>query len=192
LGYMLKNYNEAIERDPHWPEVWYKRAQAHHERAWYNYSLFDLLQVLRREPRHFGALNLLQDINKQKGNMQEELDSLRLLLQIMPHSQKYRERLAEIEAELIEAGGEELPVLPEQEEPKRIMSLRGQLKSLSSARLKSLSDRVSGRTDRSKLKTVMADDAGTSCEEEGYPKTKQNIELGDSERPPSEESNRKK
>jgi len=192
LGYMLKNYNEAIERDPHWPEVWYKRAQAHYERAWYNYSLFDLIQVLRREPRHFGALNLLQDINKQKGNMQEELDALRLLLQIMPHARKYKERRDELETELNEAGGEELPVVPEQEEPKRMMSLRGQLKSLSSARLKSLADRISGRIEHSKKNTDMVDTGDTTSEEEGYPKTKQNIELADTELPQTEESNRKK
>jgi len=171
LGYMLKNYNEAIERDPHWPEVWYKRAQAHHERAWYNYSLFDLIQVLRREPRHFGALNLLQDINKQKGNMQQELDTLRLLLQLMPHAQQYRERLEELETELDEAGGEELPVVPEQEEPKTIMSFPGQLRSLSSARLKSLADRVTRRIDHYKIKTDM-NDVSISGEDEGYHKTK--------------------
>jgi len=147
--------------------------------------------VLRREPRHFGALELLQDINKQKGNIQKELDTLGLLLQIMPHAQQYKERREELEKVLNGAHGEDLSVIPKQEEPTRIMPLRGQIRSLPSARLKSLVDRITRCIGHSKMKIDMVNEVNRSSEEEGYSTTKQNIELADPELQP-EEYNRKK
>jgi len=199
-GYMIKNYNEAIERDPHWPEVWYKRALAHFERnrSSHSYSLFDLQQVLRREPRHFGALNLVQYINNLEGNLEKELHALRLLMQVMPYSQKTKKRLEEVEAELNEAGGEETQAeQSEQNETDRLKSPHGKLKRHPALKFKSMLERAGELLDDSSAgnsKNIIGND--DNCGEEGYPTAQQNIELADSsdsvvsETPP-EESNGK-
>jgi len=189
-GHMMKNYNEAIERDPHWPEVWNKRALAHYERNSYDYSMFDLYQVLRREPRHFGALMLLQHINNIKGNLEKELQNLQHLMKIMPFSQSHKKRLDEIEAELNEAGGEEELSADrvEQDEPKRIKPSRGQRPNV---RLKSLSDKASELIDSGskKLKSLISDDDNGG--EKEYQKTQQKNTDPDIPSEKSEKSDRK-
>ena len=52
----IQEFTFLIEAAPEYAEGWNKRATAYYLRGEYKASLRDAHQVLRREPRHFGAL----------------------------------------------------------------------------------------------------------------------------------------
>jgi len=96
----LRHFNEAIERDPTVAEAWNRRAVCNFEANRLDSSLWDIEQVLKREPRHFGAISGKANVYKFKREPEKELEALRELLAIIPSDQTAKNRIEAIEAEL--------------------------------------------------------------------------------------------
>lgn len=69
---------------PDYVEAWNRRATLHFMRKDYRASLSDLTQVLRREPRHFGALSGLGLILQEVGDDRHALEAYRKAAEIYP------------------------------------------------------------------------------------------------------------
>lgn len=73
-----------IDQYPEFTEAWNRRATAHYIARDYTKSLADIQQVLKREPRHFGALAGMGLIYQQQGKKQKALSAFRRALAIHP------------------------------------------------------------------------------------------------------------
>ena len=77
--------DNIIILNPDFAEGWNKRATAHYLRGEYRASLADIVETLRREPRHFGALWGQAGIMRQLGEHRRALGVLNRLSAICPH-----------------------------------------------------------------------------------------------------------
>jgi tetratricopeptide (TPR) repeat protein len=75
----------VIEIRPQYVEAWDQRATVFFLKKDYASALADLRQVLRREPRHFGALFGLGAIMQDVGDDKEALDAYRRAYALHPH-----------------------------------------------------------------------------------------------------------
>jgi tetratricopeptide (TPR) repeat protein len=87
-----KNYDLAIKLlsaviaiNPNYVEAWNERATVYYEKDDIGHALSDLGEVLRREPRHFGALSGLGLILQEIGDDKHALEAYRKALAIDPH-----------------------------------------------------------------------------------------------------------
>jgi tetratricopeptide (TPR) repeat protein len=69
---------------PDYAEGWNMRATAHFLNGAYDKSLADIVETLKREPRHFGALAGRALIYQSQGKREEALESIRQALDIHP------------------------------------------------------------------------------------------------------------
>mgnify|MGYP005745108405 CR=1 FL=1 len=80
----LKLFSDVITEDPNWAEAWNKRATLLFLMGNYDASLKDIEQVLILEPRHFGAISGLVQINIILKEYKQALKNLDYVLKIHP------------------------------------------------------------------------------------------------------------
>lgn len=88
LDVAQKLLDAIIKIRPDYVEAWNKRATLYYLESDYSRSLDDIQEVLRREPRHFGALAGLGIILQETGDDKHALEAFRRALEINPHLEK--------------------------------------------------------------------------------------------------------
>ena len=78
----VRMLDAIIEIRPQYAEAWNRRATVFYLKKDYVSALADLRQVLRREPRHFGALSGLGTIMQDIGDEKHALDAYRAALDV--------------------------------------------------------------------------------------------------------------
>ena len=84
----LKLLDAIIKLRPDYTEAWNRRATLYYKKNDYNRAMEDIEEVLRREPRHFGALAGLGVILEETGDAKHALEVFRRALAINPHLDK--------------------------------------------------------------------------------------------------------
>jgi tetratricopeptide (TPR) repeat protein len=84
----LKLLDKVVRLKPDYVEGWNRRATLYYLQNDYAKSLADIREVLKREPRHFGALAGLGMIMQEVGDEKRALDAFRRALEIYPHLEK--------------------------------------------------------------------------------------------------------
>jgi len=87
----LKLLDAIIKLRPDYTEAWNRRATIYYMRNDYTRAMEDIEEVLRREPRHFGALAGLGVILEDTGDDKHALEVFRRALAINPHLEKVPE-----------------------------------------------------------------------------------------------------
>ncbi len=91
LDLAIELLNSVIDFKPDYVEGWDQRATVYYMKKDYVRSLADLGQVLKREPRHFGALFGLGIIMQEFGEDKRALEVYRRALAIDPHMERVPE-----------------------------------------------------------------------------------------------------
>jgi tetratricopeptide (TPR) repeat protein len=84
----LKLLNALIKIRPDYVEAWNRRATIYFMKNDYGKSLADIREVLKREPRHFGALTGLGVILQEIGDDKHALEVFRRAVEIYPRIEK--------------------------------------------------------------------------------------------------------
>ena len=88
LDLAVKLLDAIVKIKPDYVEAWNRRATIYYMRKDYGRALADIREVLKREPRHFGALSgmglILQDI----GDDKQALEVYRRVLAVYPRMQR--------------------------------------------------------------------------------------------------------
>jgi tetratricopeptide (TPR) repeat protein len=84
----LKLLDAIVKIKPDYIEAWNRRATIYYMRKDYGHSLSDIREVLKREPRHFGALAGLGLIMQDIGDDKQALEIYRRALAVYPRLQK--------------------------------------------------------------------------------------------------------
>ena len=79
-------FTRVINRDENFTEAWNKRATIRYMMGNFDGSESDIAEVLKREPRHFGALSGLAMINIKRGDLQTALTLYENILLIHPRN----------------------------------------------------------------------------------------------------------
>jgi tetratricopeptide (TPR) repeat protein len=87
-----------IDIKPDYLEAWNRRATIYYMKKDFNDSLADIHEVLKREPRHFGALSGLGMIMQELGDDRHALEAFRRALAVHPRL----ERIPDLVKQLIE------------------------------------------------------------------------------------------
>ncbi len=87
----LKLLDAIVKIKPDYTEAWNRRATIYFTKKDYGRALADLREVLKREPRHFGALSGLGLILQDIGDDKEALDVYRRVLTIYPRMERVPE-----------------------------------------------------------------------------------------------------
>ena len=82
-----------IEIKPDYIEAWNRRATLFFATKDYGRAMADIQEVLKREPRHFGALAGLGMILEEVGENKQALEAYRKALAVNPHMQKIPEQV---------------------------------------------------------------------------------------------------
>ena len=93
-------FTRIINRDNGFMEAWNKRATIRFMRGDLQGSVDDINEVLKREPRHFGALSGLGMINIQRGDLQSALQNYQDILAINPLNPDANSLILEIKLKL--------------------------------------------------------------------------------------------
>jgi tetratricopeptide (TPR) repeat protein len=88
LDVAVKLLDKVIRLKPDYVEGWNRRATIYYLQNEYAKSMADIREVLRREPRHFGALAGLGMIMQELGDDKRALDAFRKALEINPYLEK--------------------------------------------------------------------------------------------------------
>jgi tetratricopeptide (TPR) repeat protein len=88
LDLAIELLDAIVKVTPDYVEAWNRRATIHYMRKEFGAALADIRQVLRLEPRHFGAMSGLGMILQEFGDDKHALDVFRRALEINPHLQK--------------------------------------------------------------------------------------------------------
>jgi len=88
LDLAIKLLDALVQVKPDYVEAWNRRATIHYMRKEFGQSVQDIQQVLRLEPRHFGALSGLGMILEEVGDDKHALAAFRRALEINPHLQR--------------------------------------------------------------------------------------------------------
>ncbi len=81
----IKLLTAVIEIKPDYIEAWNRRATLYYMKKDFEDSLADIHEVLKREPRHFGALSGLGMIMQEIGDDKHALEAFRRALAVHPH-----------------------------------------------------------------------------------------------------------
>ena len=87
----VKLLDAIVELKPNFVEAWNRRATIYYLKKDYARALFDIREVLAREPRHFGALTGLGVIMQELGEDKLALEAFRRALAINPFLPKIPE-----------------------------------------------------------------------------------------------------
>jgi tetratricopeptide (TPR) repeat protein len=100
LDEALSVFDDIVKRDPAFAEGWNKRATVYFLMGRYDDSVHDVEQTLALEPRHFGALAGLGQINLALGRKAAALRAFEAALAVNPHLDSVREAVEELKQEL--------------------------------------------------------------------------------------------
>jgi tetratricopeptide (TPR) repeat protein len=81
----IKLLTAIIEIKPDYIEAWNRRATIYYMKKDFDNSLADIHEVLKREPRHFGALSGLGMIMQELGDDKHALEAFRRAVSVHPH-----------------------------------------------------------------------------------------------------------
>jgi tetratricopeptide (TPR) repeat protein len=81
----IKLLTAIINIKPDYIEAWNRRATLYYTKKDFEDSLADIHEVLKREPRHFGALSGLGMIMQEIGDDKHALEAFRRALAVHPH-----------------------------------------------------------------------------------------------------------
>jgi tetratricopeptide (TPR) repeat protein len=81
----IKLLTAIINIKPDYIEAWNRRATLYYQKKDFDDSLVDIHEVLKREPRHFGALSGLGMIMQEIGDDKHALEAFRRALAVHPH-----------------------------------------------------------------------------------------------------------
>jgi tetratricopeptide (TPR) repeat protein len=84
----IKLLNAIIDFRPEYVEAWNRRATVYYTQKDYANALADIHEVLKREPRHFGALSGLGMILQEFGDDKHALEAFRRALAVHPKLEK--------------------------------------------------------------------------------------------------------
>ena len=84
LDLAVKLLNSIVKVKPDYVEAWNRRATIYYMKKDYGRALNDIREVLKREPRHFGALSGLGMSNMKLGRDAAAADAFRRLINIDP------------------------------------------------------------------------------------------------------------
>jgi len=87
----LKLLDGIVKIKPDYVEAWNRRATIYFTKKDYGHALADLREVIKREPRHFGALSGLGLILQDLGEDKQALDVYRRVLAIYPRMERVPE-----------------------------------------------------------------------------------------------------
>ncbi|MFN6952463.1 MAG: tetratricopeptide repeat protein [Albidovulum sp.] len=93
----IEHFTAVIDHDPGFAEAWNARATAYYMAGEFGPSVADIAQVLKLNPRHFGALSGLALILEETGKPEKALAVYRAVLAIHPHLQGAVEAVARLE-----------------------------------------------------------------------------------------------
>lgn len=88
LDLAIKLLDAVVKIKPRYVEAWNRRATIYYMKKDYGHALGDIREVLRREPRHFGALSGLGLIMQDIGDDKQALEVYRRALAIHPRIQR--------------------------------------------------------------------------------------------------------
>jgi tetratricopeptide (TPR) repeat protein len=88
LDLAIELLDAIVKIKPDYVEAWNRRATIHYMRKEFGEAMADIQQVLRLEPRHFGALSGLGMILQEFGDEKRALEAFRRALEINPHMAK--------------------------------------------------------------------------------------------------------
>ena len=88
LDLAVQLLDSVVEFKPEYVEGWNQRATVHYMKKDYTRALADLAQVLKREPRHFGALFGIGVIMQEFGDDRRALEVYRRALELDPHMKR--------------------------------------------------------------------------------------------------------
>jgi tetratricopeptide (TPR) repeat protein len=86
----LARFTRLVEASPEWAEAWNKRATIRFMGDDEVGAMEDIAEVLRREPRHFGAIVGMASILQQAGLKKAALTAYRKALEIYPQQANVR------------------------------------------------------------------------------------------------------
>jgi tetratricopeptide (TPR) repeat protein len=86
-----------IKVKPDYVEAWNRRATLYYAKKDYGRALADIREVLRREPRHFGALSGLGLILQDIGDDKHALEAYRRALEVYPRLQRIPELVKDLQ-----------------------------------------------------------------------------------------------
>lgn len=92
--------DEAIRLKPDYVEGWNRRATLHFKMGNYRKSMSDINQVLRIEPRHFGALAGMAAIMAQTGRDEMALKAWERFLEVYPTERQAQKELGDLAEKL--------------------------------------------------------------------------------------------
>ena len=84
----IKLLDSIVKIKPDYIEGWNRRATLHYMKKDYGRSIADIREVLKREPRHFGALSGLGLILQDIGDDKQALEVYRRALAVYPRLQR--------------------------------------------------------------------------------------------------------
>jgi tetratricopeptide (TPR) repeat protein len=87
----IKLLDAIIKIKPDYVEAWNRRATLYYMKKDYGHALADIREVLKREPRHFGALSGLGLILQDIGDDKQALEVYRRALAVYPRLQRIPE-----------------------------------------------------------------------------------------------------
>ena len=84
----IKLLDAIVKIKPDYIEAWNRRATLYYMKKDYGHSIADIREVLKREPRHFGALSGLGLIMQDIGDNKQALEVYRRALAVYPRLQR--------------------------------------------------------------------------------------------------------
>ena len=93
----IELFTQVIENEPAFAEGWNKRATAYFVVGEYQKSIDDCAEVLKRNPRHFGALSGLGEIYLQLDRPEQALEWFRRALEVNPNLLGVEMRVRQLE-----------------------------------------------------------------------------------------------
>ena len=94
-------FSDLINKEPDFAEGWNKRATLHFLMGNFNESIQDINKTLSLEPRHFGALDGLGQIQFKLNDFYKSIQTYERLLTIVPHSSSAKKMLKLMNAQFI-------------------------------------------------------------------------------------------
>jgi tetratricopeptide (TPR) repeat protein len=93
----IKLLDAIVAIRPDYVEAWNRRATIHFMRKDYGASLQDLMQVLKLEPRHFGALSGLGLILQEIGDERHALEAYRRAVEVYPRLENIPDQVKKLQ-----------------------------------------------------------------------------------------------
>jgi tetratricopeptide (TPR) repeat protein len=88
LDLAIKLLDAVVKTKPNYVEGWNQRATIYYMKKDFGHAIADIREVLKREPRHFGALSGLGLILQEVGDDKAALEVYRRALAVYPHLQR--------------------------------------------------------------------------------------------------------